>query len=153
MYGEPGAEYMEDAGQQQGGDMGGIGGPSGGGGGAPFGGGLDDLGAPGASDEGEIAGAEGSTPTGNMPSGDNNPSPMQQTENFLNKKGKLINESKENNKLNMLFEKYMSHIDENVKRDKINVSRTDVFDKSVLINDEFNKMINSLDSMIVENKD
>ena len=153
MYGEPGAEYMEDAQAVQGGDIGGMGGP--GGGGASFGGGLDDLGAPGAEDTGDIQGNEGSQPTGEMPTGNEAPNgggPAQQVENILKKKGKILNENKvKTNNLDVLFEKYMSHLDNNTKKDDVNVSRTDVFDKAVLINEEFTGMINSLDKIINEN--
>lgn len=64
IYGEPGAEYMDDQ-PQQGGPDGGMGGGSMGGGG-DFGGGLDSLGAPGSDDMGDIGGEEGSMPTGDM---------------------------------------------------------------------------------------
>ena len=152
MYGEPGAEYAEDAGQGPNDDMGGMGGPGGGGGGASFGSGLDDLGAPGAPTDGEIQGEEGSGPTAEMPSGDEATPP--QNEN-ASRKGNILNESKQihrEKKLDDLFEKYISHIDKNIKENKINVSRTDIFDKAILINDEFNKMIESLDNVITESK-
>ena len=71
IYGEPGAEYVEDQQQGQGDDSMG-GGPMGGGGGAGMPpdmgmdmgaeGEIDELGAPGAEGEGDIAGAEGEVP-------------------------------------------------------------------------------------------
>jgi len=64
IYGEPGAEYMDDQAQQGGPDGGMGGGPMGGGG--DFGGGLDALGSPGGDEMGDIGGEEGSIPTSDM---------------------------------------------------------------------------------------
>lgn len=151
MYGEPGAEYAEDMQQGQGnGDMGGLGAPGGGGG--SFGSGLDDLGAPGAEDSGDIQGEEGTQPTSEMPSGEEIGSePPTQNEKVI-KRGKILTENKQHRKekLNRLFDEYMSHIDKNITEEKVNVSRTEIFDKAVLINDEFNKMIQSLDKTIID---
>ena len=156
MYGEPGAEYQED--QQMGGPDGGM--PGGGGmpsGGGSFGGGLDDLGAPGADDQGDIQGAEGSEPTqdmggGNEPSSSNEP---QQPQTNESRKGKnVLNESKavkeiveSKFKLDNMFDEYLNQINnrsEQKKKSENIVERAGIYDKSLLINEEFSKMIDSL---------
>ena len=154
MYGEPGAEYQED--MQQGGPDGGMGGGMpGGGGGGSFGGGLDDLGAPGADDQGDIAGAEGSEPTSDMggeqePQGNTPPQPSNESK----KSKKVINEEKvrkvlDESKVNLdnMFETYITKIDNKIERSnkpESIVERTDIYDKTLLINEEFSKMIDSL---------
>lgn len=139
MYGEPGAEYQEDA--QAGGPDGDMGGGMPGGGGGGFGGGLDDLGMPGAEEEGDIQGAEGAEPTGEMGGGPEPPggeAPPPPTNENRNNKDVIV----EN-----MFEKYLERIDnrmEESKKPESIVERTSVYDKSLLINEEFSKMINSL---------
>jgi hypothetical protein len=149
---------------QQGGPDGGMpGGGSGGfGGGGSFGGGLDDLGSPGADEQGDIQGTEGAEPTGEMEGGSDTggtqPSglpPSNESKMLLNGK-KLLSENtvKERNKvLDSMFEKYISKIDnrmERVKKPESIVERTDVYDKSLLINEEFSKMIDSLNMLVDE---
>ena len=141
IYGEPGAEYAEDQMQQQGGEggPGGMGGPSGGG----FGGGLDDLGAPGAPAEGDIPGQEGAEPTADMQGG-TPPPPTEQAP--------PMGESKTNgnDRMDMLFEAYIKKLDKSPEKENVSVSRTDIFNKSLMINEEFNSLINSLDDIISE---
>ena len=161
IYGEPGAEYQED--MQQGGPDGGMGGMGGGmpGGGGSFGSDLDNLGAPGGDENGEINGAEGSEPTGEMgsnESGNTPPPPGPPPSNeAINRKKKLIAENtiKESNiKLDNLFEQYISKIDNRIERTKKPesiIERTDIYDKSLLINEEFSKMIDSLN--IISNEE
>ena len=145
IYGEPGAEYMDD--QQGQGGMGNNGGM--GGGGAPppapmggegdMGGDLDGLGAPGDDGSGgDIAGAEGSMPTADMGSDQNAP-----MESF-NAKKPLIVES--------MFDKYMNMLDEHsVKPQEASYKRADVYDsESVMINEEFDKMIKALNKYVDE---
>ena len=145
IYGEPGAEYMDD--QQGQGGMGDDGGM--GGGGAPppapmggegdMGGDLDGLGAPGDDGSGgDIAGAEGSMPTADMGSDPNAP-----MESFNTKKP-LIIES--------MFDKYMNMLDEHsVKPQEASYKRADVYDsESVMINEEFDKMIKALNKYVDE---
>jgi len=145
IYGEPGAEYMDD--QQGQGGMGNDGGM--GGGGAPppapmggegdMGGDLDGLGAPGDDGSGgDIAGAEGSMPTADMGSDPNAP-----MESFNTKKP-LIVES--------MFDKYMNMLDEHsVKPQEASYKRADVYDsESVMINEEFDKMIKALNKYVDE---
>ncbi len=145
IYGEPGAEYMDD--QQGQGGMGNNGGM--GGGGAPppapmggegdMGGDLDGLGAPGDDGSGgDIAGAEGSMPTADMGSDPNAP-----MESFNTKKP-LIVES--------MFDKYMNMLDEHsVKPQEASYKRADVYDsESVMINEEFDKMIKALNKYVDE---
>lgn len=145
MYGEPGAEYQEDS--QMGGpdgEMGGGGMPGGGGG---FGGGLDDLGMPGAEEEGDIQGMEGAEPTGEMeggsePEGGEPPAPPT-NENKSNKDVLIEN----------MFDKYLEKIDsrmEESKKPESIVERTSIYDKSLLINEEFSKMIDSLNTITDE---
>ena len=168
IYGEPGAEYMDDQ-PQQGGPDGGMGGGSMGGGG-DFGGGLDSLGAPGSDDMGDIGGEEGSMPTGDMggdagaPPGGETPgssgpeaggAPMES----VNKKKPLITENtlkvmKKNSdkKLDTLFEEYLNCIDRKEKKaEEISYERANIYDKSLLINEEFDKMISSLDNLVNDN--
>ena len=145
IYGEPGAEYMDD--QQGQGGMGNDGGM--GGGGAPppapmggegdMGGDLDGLGEPGDDGSGgDIAGAEGSMPTADMGSDPNAP-----MESFNTKKP-LIVES--------MFDKYMNMLDEHsVKPQEASYKRADVYDsESVMINEEFDKMIKALNKYVDE---
>lgn len=169
IYGEPGAEYMDDQ-PQQGGPDGGMGGGSMGGGG-DFGGGLDSLGAPGSDDMGDIGGEEGSMPTGDMggdagaPPGGEAPgssgpeaggTPMES----VNKKKPLITENtlkamKKNSdkKLDTLFEEYLNCIDRKEKKaEEISYERANIYDKSLLINEEFDKMISSLDNLVKDNE-
>ena len=130
VYGEPGAEYQDS--QQGQGNDGGIGGPpmGGGGGGIPpmddIGGmppiddngeNIDNLGMPGGDEEGNIEGTEGE-----VPMGDNNNSPM---ESRLSKKH-LLNENKAN---------------------EIIMERAKILDKTLLINEEFDKMIKSINEI------
>ena len=144
MYGEPGAEYQDD--QQMGqGDDGMGGGPMGGGGGGmppDMGddmmgaeGELDDLGAPGAEGEGDIMGAEGEMPMGGA---DNNANASQPMESF-NKKKPLITESKKP------IDKFF--LDRFTKRNETLFERVEILDKSILINEEFDSLIKSLDEI------
>ena len=169
IYGEPGAEYMDDQ-PQQGGPDGGMGGGSMGGGG-DFGGGLDSLGAPGSDDMGDIGGEEGSMPTGDMGGDDGAPpggetpgssgpeaggTPMES----VNKKKPLITENtlkamKKNSdkRLDTLFENYIKCIDRKEKKaEEISYERANIYDKSLLINEEFDKMISSLDDLVNDNE-
>lgn len=142
IYGEPGAEYMDD--QQA---QGGMGDDNGMGGGAPppppmggegdLGGDLGALGAPGDDGTGgDIAGAEGSMPTADM--GGNENAPM---ESKLSKKP-LLNES--------VFDKYMKVMTEHSNSNKETIlSRADVYDsEKLLINEEFDKMIKALNKFV-----
>lgn len=133
IYGEPGAEYQENSEGQEGGDD--MGGSPMGGGGAPMGdmgmdtmeGGddmsaeVDNLGDVGADTEGEIDGNETEMP-------------MENTKN----KGSLITEE---GKINTQF------FLENVKKREISFERVPIMDKTLLINEEFDRMIKSLDEI------
>ena len=152
IYGEPGAEYQED--MQQGGPEGGMGGGMPGGGGGSFGSDLDNLGAPGADESGDIMGAEGSEPTGEMGGGEAEggtpPPPAPPANESVSKGTKLIAENtlkESNKKLDSMFKTYINKIDEKIERGNKQesiVERTDIYDKSLLINEEFSKMIDSL---------
>lgn len=165
MYGEPGAEYQDDM-QQQGNPMEGGGAPMGGGGpigGDDFGSGLDDLGIPGGDEEGDISGLEGSEPTSEMggePSQEGGGTPMES----VNNNKPLITELRRNSykkslrdseiKVNMLFSKYLKHLNDlnESKKQEISIEKADIYDKSLLINEEFNKMIEGLEKKLNEEK-
>lgn len=145
IYGEPGAEYADD--QQQGSQDNMDGGGAPGGVGAPpppmggegdMGGELDGLGAPGSDDTGDISGQEGSMPTADM--GNNPNAPM---------------ESKKNNKpllTENFFKEYMDVLTEHKgKQNDIGYQRAEVYDgESLLINEEFDKMIKALTKFVDE---
>ena len=137
IYGEPGAEYQDQQSQEGGGDdMGGP--PMGGGGGGPIGdmgGGdmppmeddgmgaeVDGLGDVGADENGEIAGAEGEMP-------------MESKRN----KGTLLTES---GKINTNF-----FINENKLQKNAVFERMPILDKTLMINEEFDKMLKSLNEI------
>ena len=148
IYGEPGAEYMDDQqggmGDAQGGDMGG------GGGMAPppdmgvgdmegdLGGDLEGLGAPGADDQGDISGQEGTVPTQDMP-----------TESLSRAKKPLLTEGRKS--LDSMFDEYLSKITESKKglTNDTETKRVDIYDSnSLLMNEEFDKMISSLGKFV-----
>jgi hypothetical protein len=149
IYGEPGAKYQDE---QQGGDQGGMDGGMGGGdmgGGAPppmdgggdMGGDLDGLGAPGDDmGGGDIAGQEESVPTADMSQ------PMESK--YSNKP--LITEQKD--KLDKLFDKYIETLSERKEMPLgTSYSRVEPHDKdSLLINEDFEKMINSLEKFVIK---
>lgn len=141
IYGEPGAEYQEN--QEPQGDEGMP--PAGGGGGGfasgDLGGGdmdmgdenadadIDNLGNIGDDESTDINGTEGEIPISD------NQQAAPKTESRKTKK--LINE----NKLDKFFLERFN------KRNETVVERVDVLDKTLLINDEFNGMINSLNEI------
>lgn len=148
IYGEPGAEYMDDQqggmGDAQGGDMGGGGGmappPDMGGGDmeGDLGGDLEGLGAPGANDQGEISGQEGTVPTQDMP-----------TESLSRAKKPLLTEGRKS--LDSMFDEYLSKITESKKglTSDTETKRVDIYDSnSLLMNEEFDKMISSLGKFV-----
>jgi hypothetical protein len=140
IYGEPGAKYQDD--QQQGNqdEMGGMMGGGGGGGLPPmddggFGGDIDELGEMGADENGEISGNEGEVPMGGEEGGGEQPPSNEQPpmENLISRKMKpLLNEIR--------------------KKDETSFIRTDVYDKSLMINEEFDKIISSIDGFLAEKK-
>jgi hypothetical protein len=158
IYGEPGAEYADDQ-QGQGGmgddGMGGGGAPPMGGGGPDLGGELDGLGAPGADDSGDIAGQEGSMPTGDMGSGGDTgmdagaPPAGPPMENRYRGK-KMINEN-----LDRMFDKYLSKLNEhNLSPKETKYERANIYDaESLLINEEFDKMIDALGKFVDDEDD
>ena len=144
MYGEPGAEYMDDQqGGMQGQDAAGGGGMGGGMGAPPppMGDSPDmggDMGAPGDDGSGAMEGQEGSMPTQDMGTDPN--APMESR--YSNKP--LLNE--QNNKLDKLFNEYLSTLTENKEKQKeTEYKRADIYDSDALfINEEFDKMIDAL---------
>ena len=150
IYGEPGAEYQEE---QGGGQEGGPdGGPMGGGG---FGGGLDDFGAPG-SDEGlEVGGEEGTEPVQDMgeEQSGGNEAPASEGMPMESRKAKkpLITEEKkkkaidiQNRHTNQIFSRLVENMESKEHEDEI-PTRVDVYDKSLMISEEFHNMFNKLD--------
>lgn len=146
IYGEPGAEYMDD--QQGQGGMGNDGGMGGGGAAPPppmggegdIGGDLNGLGAPGDDGSGgDIAGVEGSMPTADMGTDPN--APME----AVNRNKPLINEQKN------VFDEYMKMLNEHsLKPQEAAYKRADVYDsESLMINEEFDKMIKALNKFVV----
>ena len=147
IYGEPGAEYMDD---MQGGQGGMDGGGAMGGGGAPpppmgdspdMASDMGDVGGPG-DDTIVMGGAEGSMPTSDM--GNDPNAPMESR--YKNKP--LIKE--QSNKLDEMFNNYLSTLTEHdTRRTETEYKRADVYDSdSVFINEEFDKMINALGKFV-----
>lgn len=134
IYGEPGAEYQEQQPQGGGDEMGGAP-PMGGGGGPMDMGGdmppmegddgmgeeVDALGDVGADENGDIAGTEAEMPMENN-----------------KKKGRLLTEDGKINSNFFLEEK---------QNDKIVFERAPILDKTLMINEEFDKMIKSLNDI------
>jgi hypothetical protein len=150
IYGEPGAEYMDDM-------QGGQGGMNAGGGAPPMGGGAPppmgepdmgggDIGGPGDDTIVMGVGAEGSMPTADMGTDPN--APMESR--YRNKP--LIKE--QNTKLDDMFNKYLSTLTEHKEtKRETEYKRADVYDSdALLINEEFDKMIDAL-GKFTENKD
>ena len=148
IYGEPGAEYQDSQQQDQGGEGGAMGGMGGGGGLPPMddGGGmpsddLEGLGEPGSEGEGDINGAEGEIPmdSGN-PSGGDDTAAAPSMESSLRKKPLLVESVSKKP-----FEYFSS------KNDVV-VSRPKIYNDSMLINEEFDKIVKSIDKFIDESK-
>lgn len=150
IYGEPGAEYQEEQGGGQeggpdGGPMGGVG----------FGGGLDDFGAPGGDEGLEVGGEEGTEPVQDMgeeQSGDNE-APASEGMPMESRKPKkpLITEEKkkkvidiQNRHTNQIFSRLVENMESKEHEDEI-PTRVDVYDKSLMISEEFHNMFNKLD--------
>ena len=154
IYGEPGAEYVDD--QQGGMDGAPQGGDMGGGGMTPppmgdVGGELDGLGSPNSDDQGDISGQEGTVPTQDMPTDDT--ATQQPMESRKSGKRPLINE--ERKLLDSVFDEYLSKVTESKNGIVSNAEtkRADIYDsKSLLMNEEFDKMISSL-GKFVDKKD
>ena len=157
IYGEPGAEYVDD--QQGGMDGAPQGGDMGGGGMTPppmgdvgdVGGELDGLGSPNSDDQGDISGQEGTVPTQDMPTDDT--ATQQPIESRKSGKRPLINE--ERKLLDSMFDEYLSKVTESKNGIVSNAEtkRADIYDsKSLLMNEEFDKMISSL-GKFVDKKD
>ena len=150
IYGEPGAEYMDDMQGGQGGmDAGGGAPPMGGGAPPPMGEpdmGGGDIGGPGDDTIVMGGGAEGSMPTADMGTDPN--APMESR--YRNKP--LIKE--QNAKLDDMFNKYLSTLTEHKEtKRETEYKRADVYDSdALLINEEFDKMIDAL-GKFTENKD
>lgn len=149
IYGEPGAEYVDENGGMPGQDDGGM--PGGGGG---FGGGgIEDLGGPAGSDMPDIQGEEGAEPVGDMsPEGG---APQGPPIENINRKGELLTEE-ELSKHELLTNKLFNQIVENMnikKKEDIQVPRVDVYDKNLMINEEMNGVINKLDDLLNDTLD
>lgn len=153
MYGEPGAEYQEgsDNGNlQDAGQGAGIGGG--------FGGGLDDLGGPGQEEEKDIPGEEGSQPIEDINNDANEPqggeggiNPMENRR----RNGKLITEqilTKHDKLTNKIFNQIVENLSEK-KHEENELPRVDVYDKSLVINEEMNSVISKLNGLLNDSLD
>jgi hypothetical protein len=146
IYGEPGAEYMDDLQGGQGG-MDGSGGPGGGMGAPPPPMGdapnMDgnDIGGPG-DDTIMMGGNEGSMPTADM--GNDPNAPMES----IHSNKPIINE--QNDKLDILFNEYLSRMNERKgKHMETEYKRADIYDSDALmINEDFDKMIDELGKFV-----
>lgn len=150
IYGEPGAEYQEEEGSGQ--EGGPDGGPMGGGG---FGGGLDDFGAPGGDEGLEVGGEEGTEPVQDMgeEQSGGNEAPASEGMPMESRKAKkpLITEEKkkkaigiQNRHTNQIFSRLVENMESKEHEDEI-PTRVDVYDKSLMISEEFHNMFNKLD--------
>jgi len=173
IYGEPGAEYSEQGGGEEGGpDMGGA---PGGGGGMPIGGGDFDFGDEGGGDmdmgaEGEMDmgmaaeenGIGGGPDMGGGPDLDggpdlgSEPSPNLSDSILRNMQKKLINErARINKKLIEQTKKYSDIIENNLTGyDKIKESKlrnVEIYDKAFFLNEEMNGIKNQLDKFTEKN--
>ena len=157
IYGEPGAEYVDD--QQGGMDGAPQGGDMGGGGMTPppmgdvgdVGGELDGLGSPNSDDQGDISGQEGTVPTQDMPTDDT--ATQQPMESRKSGKRPLISEHRKLR--DSMFDESLSKVTESKNGIVSNAEtkRADIYDsKSLLMNEEFDKMISSL-GKFVDKKD
>ena len=150
IYGEPGAEYQEEQGGGQ------EGGPDGGSiGGGGFGGGLDDFGAPGGDEGLEVGGEEGTEPVQDMgeEQSGGNEAPASEGMPMESRKVKkpLITEEKkkkaidiQNRHTNQIFSRLVENMESKEHEDEI-PTRVDVYDKSLMISEEFHNMFNKLD--------
>ena len=154
IYGEPGAEYMDDQ-QGQGGMGDAAGGGMGSGMGAPpppmgeapdMGEDMSGMGAPGDDGSGAMEGQEGSMPTADMGTDTNAPMESRRSNKPLL--------TEQNNKLDKMFNEYLSALNERHEPKKeTKYNRADIYDSdSLLINEEFDKMIDAL-GKFTENKD
>ena len=147
IYGEPGAEYQEEEGGSQEGT------PTEGAGG--FGGGLGDFGAPGGDEGLEIGGEEGAEPVENMepgqPGGNESPQPEGMPMESMNNNKSLIVESKNrkaidvhNSHTNQIFSKLLENMESKEHENEVKTG-VDIYDKSLMISEEFHNMFNKLD--------
>lgn len=150
MYGEPGAEYVDDGAGGMGGPEGGGGMPGGGGGGGmPMD--MPELGGPGG-ETGDIQGEEGVEPVGEMaPPEQGQGAPMESKKN----NGKLIVEqalTEHEVRANKLFNQIVENMNEK-KMEEIQIPRVDVYDKNLIINEEMNSVIKKLDDLLDDTLD
>ena len=154
IYGEPGAEY-QDTQEGEGDDSMDDGMGGGGFGGGGFGGDdlgatedttdtdVDNLGNMGDDTTNDINGTEGEIPI----SDNNQQQPQQQNQNESVKKSRKKNKKVLNeNKIDKFFLERFN------KRNETVVERADIYDKALIINDEFNDMLNSLNEIKPTNK-
>lgn len=156
IYGEPGATYQQNA-APQGEDQG-----MGGGGGGGFGGGLDDLGAPGGEDMGDIGGAEGAEPAADMggagtepgggpeAGGAQEPTTPGPENSSVIRNGNLLKEETVK-PIDVLFNKYLERLDAKKEKNMLH-ERVEIYDDALKINQEFDNMLKELDSRNDGNK-
>lgn len=149
IYGEPGAQYQEE---QPGQDQGGMGGGPAGGGGGGFGSGIDDLGAPGSEDT-DVMGQEGVEPTADMgggaPEGGAGQPQTQPMESRISRKP-ILNETLQRQATQKVLNRLMEAITEKTKPQQ---KRVDVYDKALMINEEFNTVMGELGKFVKNDED
>ena len=163
IYGEPGAEYMDDAGGGE--DDGGMGGGPSGGGGMPMGGGDLDFGDEGG-DMGEEVGAEGEMDMGMAaeengaagpdmgggPEDNAAPEPNLADSLLRNMNKKVINERKRV-KADILkrSKHYADILEERLLKYNVNDTnkseKVDIYDKAFFLNEEMNGLKTQLENM------
>jgi hypothetical protein len=148
IYGEAGAEYSEGGEGEEGGEGGDFGGGAGGlgaGGGADFGSDLDSLGEPGGDDMGEISGEAGGVDMSVAPSADAGQS--EPTMESVIKNGTLLTE-------NAIIKRYLQTLQGNKRKENIvELKKADIYNKNFFINEELNKLITELNSVVSKNDD
>lgn len=133
IYGEPDAKYQQGGGgDQEGGPGGPGGGPMMGG---DFGGGLDDIGAPGGDDMGDVGGAEGDMDLGEM-GGEEQP-----MENIHIRDGRQII-SEQNH-----FNEYLALLNKN---DRQNLGEVTIIDDNFKVNENLDLIIKQIDDFSKE---
>ena len=143
IYGDPEAKY--DYSQAEGGEGGSPGGGGMPGGGMDMGGGIDDLGGP---EGGDVGGGEESMDMDSAPEADAG-EPVSESKR-INKK--IIKEIVTHNGIrNSFFDEYIKKLREGVEEEQgSGLGRVETYDKSFIINEELNSVMNDLDSFLDE---
>ena len=146
IYGEIGAEYSEDSGDDEGGNDGFGGGGPAMSGGADFGNDLDSLGDMGGDDMGDISGGGESVDMGGAPEADMGGAPTM--ESIFTSEKPLITEGD-------YFSQYIDKVksNKNKKENIVELKKADIYDKNFFINEELNQLISELNMFTKKPKD